>query len=56
MNTCLTCGQGFYLNSSNKCQVCKHGCSSCNPGGDCFTCYPGYYISGVDCLTCKTNL
>ncbi|KAL4454048.1 hypothetical protein ABPG73_009847 [Tetrahymena malaccensis] len=40
-NSCLSCNNGYYLNSSNQCQPCQAPCGSCiTQATKCLSCYP----------------
>ncbi len=42
-NNCLTCRDGFYLNSDNRCSFCHVNCPTCNGP------------TNHNCLSCPSN-
>ncbi|KAL4466190.1 hypothetical protein ABPG72_011068 [Tetrahymena utriculariae] len=63
-SSCLSCNDGFYLNSSNQCQHCQSPCGNCiNSATNCLSCTPAqdyvYDSSNNSCRiacdqSCKT--
>ena len=50
-NICMECANRFYLASDNKCMPVNPLCKTSSPAnGACLTCYPGYTLSGRDCV------
>ena len=41
-NQCTVCSVGYYLNSSNICQICPNSCLGCLGPNICLICAPGY--------------
>lgn len=53
-STCLSCGSGYFMNSSNLCSPCTSltGCLVCKNSNTCLFCDTGYYFNNYQCSTC----
>lgn len=51
----LTCGLGFYADSSSKCQECRTECVQCNGWDTCNSCKNGHYLDVSTCKPCDAN-
>lgn len=53
---CLSCGAGYFKNSSNLCQSCTDlpGCLVCKDSATCLFCDTGFYFSTYTCQPCTT--
>lgn len=48
---CTACSAKFYLDASGKCRQANPLCKTFDSAsGACLSCYPGYVISGVNCI------
>ena len=54
---CSTTNQYMNPPNSGTCFPCYTLCATCTAGTatDCTSCYPGYYLSGGQCLQCSSN-
>lgn len=52
---CLSCGSGYFLNSSSLCQACTDltGCLVCKNSTTCLFCNTGYYFNSFSCSSCS---
>lgn len=56
-NKCLTCIDGYYLDSTLKCQICNTSCSTCLTKSNCLKCKESTHIAsslfpGI-CINCN---
>lgn len=48
---CTLCSSRFFLDSTSKCRQSNPLCRTSDPvSGGCINCYPGYILSGVNCI------
>ncbi|ELP89253.1 protein serine/threonine kinase, putative [Entamoeba invadens IP1] len=49
---CLVCGSGFIMTTSQECEACGIGCSSCaTTSSNCLSCSENYYLINSTCIS-----
>ncbi|KAM3138958.1 hypothetical protein pb186bvf_008971 [Paramecium bursaria] len=51
---CQNCVTGYYLDQTNKCQICMDKCISCTTLQSCQICQSGYWNNNGQCTQCNT--
>ncbi len=55
--SCISCFDGFVLDSNNFCTRCVKPCKSCTTDAldTCLSCFSGFYLSSGTCIRCHDS-